>query len=126
MLSKSSSNPEAWIFTLQKIKKQMWIVMVPDFINKDVFESSSVQFSSTVMSDSLQPHILQHIRPPCPSLTPGIYSNLFKSSYNDLKFTVQNRNYICTNLIVLNCCIAFSEIDIKFILLFLLKTILMF
>ena len=77
MLSKSSSNPEAWIFTLQKIKKQMWIVMVPDFINKDVFESSSVQFSSTVMSDSLQPHILQHIRPPCPSPTPGIYSNLF-------------------------------------------------
>ena len=36
---------------------------------------SSVQFSGLVMSDSLQPHRLQHARPPCPSLTPGAYSN---------------------------------------------------
>ena len=28
---------------------------------------SSVQFSHSVMSDSLQPHGLQHARPPCPS-----------------------------------------------------------
>ena len=27
------------------------------------------------MSDSLQPHELQHTRPPCPSPTPGVYSN---------------------------------------------------
>ena len=27
------------------------------------------------MSDSLQPHGLQHTRPPCPSTTPGVYSN---------------------------------------------------
>ena len=27
------------------------------------------------MSDSLQPHGLQHARPPCPSLTPGVYPN---------------------------------------------------
>ena len=37
--------------------------------------SSSVQFSHSVMSDSLRPHGLQHNRPPCPSLTPGVYSN---------------------------------------------------
>ena len=36
---------------------------------------SSVQFSCSVMSDSLQPHGLQHARPPCPSPTPGVYSN---------------------------------------------------
>ena len=30
----------------------------------------------SVMSDSLQPHELQHARPPCPSPTPGVYSNL--------------------------------------------------
>ena len=36
---------------------------------------SSVQFSRSVMSDSLQPHELQHARPPCPSQTPGVYSN---------------------------------------------------
>ena len=34
-----------------------------------------VQFSRSVMSDSLQPHWLQHTRPPCPSPTPGAYSN---------------------------------------------------
>ena len=37
--------------------------------------SSSVQFSHSVMSDSLWPHGLQHARPPCPSPTPGVYSN---------------------------------------------------
>ena len=36
---------------------------------------SSVQFSRSVVSDSLQPHRLQHARPPCPSPTPGVYSN---------------------------------------------------
>ena len=36
---------------------------------------SSVQFSCSVVSDSLRPHESQHARPPCPSPTPGIYSN---------------------------------------------------
>ena len=36
---------------------------------------SSVQFSHSVVSDSLRPHGLQHARPPCPSPTPGAYSN---------------------------------------------------
>ena len=36
---------------------------------------SSVQFSHSVMSDSLWPHESQHARPPCPSPTPGVYSN---------------------------------------------------
>ena len=36
---------------------------------------TSVQFSCSVMSDSLQPHGLQHARLPCPSPTPGAYSN---------------------------------------------------
>ena len=35
----------------------------------------SVQFSLSVMSDPLHPHGLQHARPPCPSPTPGAYSN---------------------------------------------------
>ena len=34
-----------------------------------------VQFSRSVLSDSLQPHGPQHARPPCPSATPGVYSN---------------------------------------------------
>ena len=36
---------------------------------------SSVQFSSSVVSDSLRPHRLQHARPPCPSPNPGEYPN---------------------------------------------------
>ena len=36
---------------------------------------SSVQFSHSVVSDSLWPHGLQHTRPPCPSPTPRVYSN---------------------------------------------------
>ena len=35
----------------------------------------SVQFSCSVVSDSLWPHWLQHSRPPCPSPTLGVYSN---------------------------------------------------
>ena len=35
----------------------------------------SVQFSCSVMSDSLWPHESQHARPPCPSPTPGVHSN---------------------------------------------------
>ena len=36
---------------------------------------SSVQFSLSVVSDSLWPHGLQHTRPPCPSPTPWVYLN---------------------------------------------------
>ena len=41
---------------------------------------ASVQFSYSVVSDSLRPHGLQHSRLPCPSPTPGVYSNSCPSS----------------------------------------------
>src|SRR5574339_505684 len=37
--------------------------------------SLSVQFSRSVVSDSLRPHELQYARPPCPSPTPRVHSN---------------------------------------------------
>ena len=37
---------------------------------------SSVQFSHSVMSDSLRPHEPQHARAPCPSPTPGVHQNV--------------------------------------------------
>ena len=40
----------------------------------------SVQFSHSVVSDSLRPHELQHARPPCPSPTPGVHSDSRPSS----------------------------------------------
>ena len=41
---------------------------------------TSVQFSHSVMSDSLGPHESQHARPPCPSPTPGVHSHSRPSS----------------------------------------------
>ena len=44
------------------------------------YKHLSVQFSHSVVSDSLQPHELQHARPPCPSPTPRIHWNSRPSS----------------------------------------------
>ena len=41
---------------------------------------SSVQFSRSVMSNSLRPHESQHTRPPCPSPSPGVHSDSRPSS----------------------------------------------
>ena len=39
------------------------------------FSVPSVQFSRSVVSNSLRPHEPQHARPPCPSPTPGVHPN---------------------------------------------------
>ena len=54
--------------------KKLWL-----HIHNAIF--SSVQFSHSVMPNSLQLHELQHARPPCPSPTPGICSNSSPSSW---------------------------------------------
>ena len=51
----------------EKISKCKFHICVPGL--------SSVQFSHSVVSDSLWPHGLQHTRLPCPSPTPWAYSN---------------------------------------------------
>ena len=40
-----------------------------------IHQFSSLQFSRSVVSDSLRPHESQHARPPCPSPFPGVHSN---------------------------------------------------
>ena len=52
------------------------------FINHQLGSTqfSSVQFSRSVMSDSLWPHESQHARSPCPSPSPGVYSDSHPSS----------------------------------------------
>ena len=69
----------------------------------------SVQFSRSVVSDSLWPHELQHTRPSCPSPTPGVHSNsrpqfyyihtrneiIKKIKLNILWFAKKKRNYFC-------------------------------
>ena len=42
---------------------------------REALHGTSVQFSRSVVYDSLWPHEPQHTRPPCPSPTPGVYSN---------------------------------------------------
>ena len=45
-----------------------------------ILSISSVQFSHSVLSDSLWPHESQHARPPCPSPTTGVHSDSHPSS----------------------------------------------
>ena len=45
------------------------------------YMQSSVQFSRSVVSNSLRPHELQHARPPCPSPTPVFHPNSCPSRY---------------------------------------------
>ena len=47
---------------------------------KKKWKKQSIQFSHSVISDSLQPHESQHSGPPCPSPTPGVHSNSRTSS----------------------------------------------
>ena len=56
-----------WVSSLTQEAKVMEFQLQHQF--------SSVQFSRSVVSDSLWPHGLQHTRPPCPSPTPEVYSN---------------------------------------------------
>ena len=66
MLSKSWSNPEAWIFMLEKytnlffIGKNVLIVMVSVLINKDVFEPSYNDLKFTVQNHSPNKKLCLH------------------------------------------------------------------
>ena len=51
----------------------LWLCFIVYFLASYSFDS--VQFSRSVVSDSLWPHGLQHARPPCPSSTPRVYSD---------------------------------------------------
>ena len=63
-----------------QIKEALCSETIQDLINKGIItqnliHTTSVQFSRSVVSNSLQPHALQYTRPPCPSPTPGAYSS---------------------------------------------------
>ena len=62
----------------------------------DVSQFSSVQFSSSVVSNSSWPHGMQHAGPPCPSLTPRVYLNSWPLSqwcHPPMSFTVVSFYY---------------------------------
>ena len=55
----------------------IWVILIVWIRKKISSFVSSVQFTRSVVSDSLQPHRLQHARPPCPTATPRACSNSF-------------------------------------------------
>ena len=55
--------------------QESWAITSPSRSNASQMFTLSVQFSHSVVSDSLRPRESQHTRPPCPSPTPGVYSN---------------------------------------------------
>ena len=68
----------AALFTIARTWKQSRCPLTDKWIKKLWYIYTikySVQFSHSVVSDSLWPHGLQHSRLPCPSPTPGVYSN---------------------------------------------------
>ena len=69
---------------LMKVKEESEKVALKLNIQKTKIMASgpiiSVQFSRSVVSDSLRPHELQHARPPCPSPSPGVHSDSHPSS----------------------------------------------
>ena len=74
----------SWQFTsFKSVPEHLLLLLFSTF--KDLSDQlrlqfSSVQFSCSVMSDSLRPHESQHARPPCPSPTPGVHSDSRPSS----------------------------------------------
>ena len=74
----------SWARAIEPMSHNYWSLraLEPVLHNKRSHrnEKPSVQFSRSVMSDSLWPHGLQHARPPCPTPTPGVNSNSCSSS----------------------------------------------
>ena len=65
---------------LTKFNIHLWLKKKNPPKSRNRSNISSVQFSCSVVSNSLRPHELQHTRPPCPSPTPGVHSNSRLSS----------------------------------------------
>ena len=71
--SKGSSWPKDWTCLSYNVGK--FFTTKPPGKPKLYYTFSSVQFSQSVVSDSLRPHESQHSRPPCPSPSPGVHSD---------------------------------------------------
>ena len=63
------------LLILLSIVQSRFIHIVTNYSTSFSFKGKSVQFSPSVVSDSLGPHESQHTRPPCPSPTPGVHPN---------------------------------------------------
>ena len=81
LLHNNKNDTEKWNSskTLDEIPKKKKSAssrkMTSKAFHPETYKFSSVQFSRSIMSNSFRLHWLQHARPPCPSPTPGVYSN---------------------------------------------------
>ena len=69
------SQESSWVVVSEETLETPWYSNDWCRVLNNTSQFSSVQFSRSVVSDSLQPHELQHARPPCPSPTPGVHQN---------------------------------------------------
>ena len=76
-LSLYSNSPHPYMTTGKTIALPRWTYVgkVMSLLFNMLSQFSSVQFSRSVVSDSLWPHEQQHARSPCPSPTRGVYQN---------------------------------------------------
>ena len=72
-VSPCGSSKFTFLFQCVKIILRSLLYLVLSFF-------SSVQFTRSVVSNSLRPHELQYAKPPCPSPTPGVHSDSHPSS----------------------------------------------
>ena len=68
-----SGEPSSWVSWGSRVPACRQAQESTQFLASHLF--SSVQFSRSVVSDSLRPHEPQHTRPLCPSPTPGVHPN---------------------------------------------------
>ena len=75
-----SSKTDVLIYTCVASHMNSWIVSSFKMYSSWDLYINSVQFSCSVLSDSLWPHESQHARPLCPSPSPRVHSNSCPSS----------------------------------------------
>ena len=82
--TKPSSSKSLWTTAVSVVSSSRKIFPIVAYSHIQshtiIIQFSSVQFSRSVMSDSLWPHELQHARPLCPPPTPRVHSNSRTSS----------------------------------------------
>ena len=71
---------ELYINGIQYVVFCVWLLSFNIMFSRLIHQFSSVQFSHSVVSDSLRPHESQHARPPCASPTPGVHLDSCPSS----------------------------------------------
>ena len=70
-------------------------------LKQQALRGRRIQFSSSVVSSSLWPHGLQHVRPPCPSPTPGAYSNTYSRCHKLTSVMPSNHLILCCPLLLM-------------------------